>query len=313
VATPAQTHIAKCTEVYARALLDPFGYWSDVCIPDLDCRPSAKYRCVARATAYVGAAHFGYVTISPFRTQFNDTAAEACGFASLANYPNTTIDTDPTHTGVTAITMTNAPFSASNPTGNLKCCRLAACGVRVRYTGTQLNMGGRVITSFLPGVSDSSQGLGTTTTLNYRLATTSQVGRQWHTLVWYPREFWDYGYVNTFNNDGRVNGFNMIIILEGEIGNSFEVEVVSYVEYGGTIVNLTPSHADEPGLSMLKNVSVEADPTNKGGPTAFKFVMNKMLEYGPTMMTYVGAPAAMSAASYRMGGRRMARSLQLEL
>jgi len=314
--TNFQLHLAECTDNYMKALINPFQFWSSVCVPDLDVRPSSKIRLVLRNQLAIGTAGFGFALLYPYRTGFADGAGNSSLFSSLATFPGTASTFS--GAGVQQSAMTTAPYLIGNVGGNLQGYRLAACGIRVRYTGTELNRGGRIVALFAPGSNDALTSFGISNMLAFRTAKSWSVTRSWRELIWYPRTPEEYAYTpnlgtNYFSDVSRSNAGTMLFGFEGVVGNTFEVEVVSYVEYVGTTLNQTPSHSDINGFSALRNAIGEVDITAQGGTYAYNTIKNAMLTYGAQATSYVGVAAGAYGATSMRNRNELRRANQLPL
>lgn len=147
-------HLTECAAKFAAAIANPTSFQAQgACIPDMSARSSAKGMAFHRGTFQVGTQGIGFVTISP--TIANDkafiyhTTSAYTGSVSTELYawegPNTL------RTGVSDIVLSNLPLSTSdvynadmegNTQGELNQMRLVSVGVKVFYTGTELNAGG---------------------------------------------------------------------------------------------------------------------------------------------------------------------------
>jgi hypothetical protein len=299
---------SPCLAKYMKALVDPFDYHSDVCVPDLDVRPSAKYRIVVRSGFGVGTLGFGYVVFSPFNMAFNNLAA---GYLSLPSYTGNTVLTSLPNVGVNAIFATTAPFTTTTTT--LAGVRIAAFGLRARYVGTELNRSGRLAITLTPSPYQVATGAGIGDILLYRGTKTFAVERKWVNLIWMPRMAVEYDYSGTGDQSAH-DLFNKWTVLissfDGAASNTFELEAVAYVEYVGTVVNLTPSHSDVVGLSAVRGVVGECDVPSEGGRLALEYLEAKADSYMSyatshviSAVTGIAATQGMTAAYNRIGTR----------
>lgn len=145
--------------------------------------------------------------------------------------------------------------------------RIVGCGIRVRYIGTELNKGGRMILARHP---DGGQ-LGALTAselLAFQTVATTNVTREWQSVSFKPTQTADYEfsprpYRNDFDGGIPVNtkqlwednmNTSMAIFVTGAAPlNSFEWEIVHHVEFTGVTDNVTKSHTDIGGMSIVRN------------------------------------------------------------
>lgn len=280
---------SPCLAKYMKALIDPFGYHNDVCVPDLDVRPSSKYRVVVRSQMATGTQGFGYAVFSPFNMAFSDQPA---GHASTSDYIGSTIAVS--GPGTIGITASTAPFFSNLAV--LNGVRVAAFGIRSRYLGTELNRSGRLAITLSPSPETSLSAANATALLNYRATKTFPVTRNWVNLIWVPRMAIEYEYSGPGDQALQPlwDKWSMAIsAFDGVPGNSFEMEAVAYLEYVGTLVNLTPSHSDIVGLSAVRGVIGECDVQNEGGKKALEILEAK----ADNFMSYASSHVISGVAS----------------
>jgi len=145
--------------------------------------------------------------------------------------------------------------------------RVVGAGLRVRYTGTQLNMGGRLVMyrtrSNVPVYGTNDGNTSNITNLLFDNAfTTSPVTRNWQTVSFAPdsTSYLSYASYPTFATDPR--SYNMLALIEGAVaGQSFEFETIVYYEVVGGRVPVSPSHADPVGYgAVISGQPIRVDP-----------------------------------------------------
>jgi hypothetical protein len=240
---------------YLRVLTDPFGYDSPSlpCIPDLLDLPSYKVHTLNRFTAAVGTAGVGYVVVWP-RIFSNDQTAQ---YFTQSTFSSSTIEADG-FVGTLSGLNANFPYSAATT----RDCRVVSCGVRVRYTGTELDRGGRIIIRrYTSGESVPTGAFATASALlSSPLAQTLRVDRNWHGTAFRPTlsSHTDYQHVSSLTDP-------LVVFFEGKPGITFEIEVVRYFEIiprtntsNPPAVQLgvpttTTSHSDITAVSMIRD------------------------------------------------------------
>jgi hypothetical protein len=140
------TKMAVCTRQYLASLIDPFDTNVLPCMPDFSTIQSRKARVFARGsfnTCTAGAkSGFGFICLNPFRFANNtpSTALSGLRFSSPA-YLFDTINNDG---GVANISVLASNADYSNSFTNTVSYRLISAGIRARFSGTNLNRGGRM-------------------------------------------------------------------------------------------------------------------------------------------------------------------------
>lgn len=287
--------LSPCSNAYLRAMSDGFSLPTNVCVPDQYDVPSQKFNTYIRGTFAAGVGGFGCVTVG------STTFASDLPLArtTQATYP---VGTVPVFTSIgvagTGDTFDNQlPYIHSlfaptaTPQVSLK-ARLVACGVRARYIGTELNLGGRFVIGLAPfGSSWSGQ------SINQLLAnpTTKSViidsARKWSGTFWIPRLPEQYAFSNFavgepfLSNTGALTDRavnDIVIAVDGAVtGNTFEFEIVRYFEYIQIdgLNNYTPSHTDLPGLSAIRNVIERVRTIPTPSPAALNYYLSQVSEY----------------------------------
>jgi hypothetical protein len=245
--------LSSCATDYLKALVDPFNPDTPVaCIPDQIDDPSYKTKTLLRGTFVTGVAGaIGFVVATPNGMCLIDNNAvvtSAAAFAFLS------IPTTDTAANVTQETNPQAPYDTAQlgiGPGGIQ-YRPVALGLRVRYLGTELNRGGRIVYARAPHVPLAGQSVSFVLSRNMNFSV--PVDRKWHSIMYMPFNSASYQYLST-NTAGVVTDPSSIgFICDGCVANSpFEFEVVSYAEYAGVTLNVTPSHSDINGISAVRN------------------------------------------------------------
>lgn len=223
--------VSECTLRYLAVLAEP---WLPlrVCLPMPPCLPSTKYASFIRGNAVINASGYAFVAVSP-ANMCNSTNA-AVTF-STGTYGGTTIDTNSATAGVSAA-LSNAPNSLATYAASLLQWRIVAVGLRVRYSGTELNRAGDFFCLVEPDHVNmdaySAALMG-----NYHSCSVEPVTRGWHTVVWHPIDANDYMYKSDSSMPGTATDSGdapMAIAIGGGVPNeSLYFEVFCHYEVIG--------------------------------------------------------------------------------
>lgn len=304
-----QLELTACAAKYALAIANP---WSNqaagACVPIAPARPSRKVTAFLRGTFAVGVNGYGFIALSPtLQSNF------ASIWTSDAAYAGTTINATmvPT-TGVNALTMPNLPYTreqlyTEEPAYFTTAVRgrIVSAAVSIKYIGTELNRGGRVVCystadhqsingytlSMLgaksesdfstPGYDREKCWVQTYGVSNEELefceappdvsASISRIMRS------YP---FSNGEALTSNPSDLDFGAPMLgALVYGVAGNLFEFEVVEHVEYIGDLAEAgyTENSADPRGLSLVQTAASRSQRSRSGKPEAFQKVFKREL------------------------------------
>jgi hypothetical protein len=275
--------LSPCASKYAVAVANPFHPDSEgACIPTFPSPDSQKVMCMQRTvTITIGTMGIGGAFIAP--SVANDAPNIAC---TTAQYSATTLFMPGTEVA--------GDFSLSYPASlpyqyselqvtagkSMVQSRMVSAGYRVRYTGTQLNMGGMVSGFIMPNhhsvAYDTSTGPltwthGDVTTRPFAVSrmVDRRMNAQWQTASVNAhettfREF-SYPYIDednagTTGSDPYASVRNCaigVIVVTGEPGNTFNLEVCTHVEYIGQPCNsaLTRTHTDARGFELVQQAA----------------------------------------------------------
>lgn len=254
--------LGDCATKYAQSLADPFDGPEDACLPVTPALPSRKMRCFSRTSMVIGTAGYGFVTQQPAAGYDGSTAAGSIGTASGyvssaaftggASAPIPVLNT--ATAGVIAVNHNSdyltSSFGAQNTLAQM---RLVSMGFRLRYAGTELNRGGRIILLEEPDhLNVASSGISQASLMNYDKAKEHAIDNKWvtlcHTGPVAPAEF-QYNGGATF--DGSPHHYLMAIV-QSSANNVFDVEFYWNFEVIGSIARgKTRSDSDENGLAIV--------------------------------------------------------------
>jgi hypothetical protein len=285
--------LAPCSRDYFQALVDPFSYYSSTrpapCYPDLLDTPSLKLGYRARGVIDIPSTGWAFIVVNPFYP-FNTTtpvypnaaAVITNGAYSSTSFPSATVITSG---NANVLTIGNGPYSF----GEVPNYRAVAMAVRVRYTGTELNRGGRIIPAFLPS-GRSLAGINPNTLLANDTIHSEVVDRRWHGTFWRPTLQQDTVYRSvTENLDASETG----IAMSGVPGTGqFEYEILWYHEYLPTqsraLSSLSKSDSDITGLSHIRDYVASIASSDVGQQVYEKgigYMRNKALQAATSYIT----------------------------
>lgn len=236
--------MSPCAQHYLRALTDPFDWNGPLpCVPDLHVLPSRKTMTIKRGTMACGLIGMGFINVEPMGMFSNNNTSL---MVSEATYNGNTVRNSPL-TGVDAVANTQAPYDDAGLSNGIS-ARLVACGVRIRYRGTELERGGTIVLAREPD-GRAINNIPVSTLLDWTPTSRAPCDRSWHHVNWRPTTKEDFEYQST----ATVGAFCMAIAIEGaNPGNVFEYEVVSFIEYVGAVPDISKSHSDITGMSVIR-------------------------------------------------------------
>jgi hypothetical protein len=126
--------IPECTRHYLNAICDPWDTPAGVCLPaDMFPLPSQKVKVVSRGNFQLGTSGYGFIGLGPCST--SDTPGISYSTSTSVMTP-TTLLSAVTNKGTTGFSKLPYTF-ADVETNNLAQARIVACGIRIRYNGTE--------------------------------------------------------------------------------------------------------------------------------------------------------------------------------
>jgi len=239
------------TEDWVKAVENPFDCIEPPFIPTYPARASRKVKTFARGTMSTSATTgFGALVVTP-----TAAAATDCGIYTNNLYTGTTI---PALTGTGAIAFqANCDYSAGSFNANTGVsARLVAMGIRIRYSGTNLNKGGTCYALEHPNHGDLG-GLNIAQLMAYEsCARVPVTENKWTNLVYHFLDASDFNYLAT-GFGSTVNSHAICVQAPVPTTSiSFDWEYVGFWEYIGVNVRgKSPSFSDIVGLEMAVNAA----------------------------------------------------------
>jgi hypothetical protein len=144
--------------------------------------------------------------------------------------------------------------------------RTVACGLRVKFIGTNDNMGGQVFAYRDPDnsniLNESFQDITTA-----QMTTVHDFNREWVTVIWAPttKEDFEYSQFTTSTSENCMG----LLIKSALPAQPFAWEIIWYVESIGRVVSsVTPTHADAVGMAAVQQASQKGHYSYEGdGPS----------------------------------------------
>jgi len=252
--------LGHCAQKYARSLADPFSGPPDACMPVTPACLSRKLRTFVRTQLVTSSTSGdGFVTMQPFigNDIINPTTAGAAAYYSTATYVGGGGAGFPVlnnaTAGVNAVSSNSDYVSTSFGLGLQ--CRLVSMGLRVRYSGTELNRGGRVILLEDPEHATLS-GVNLATILANEKAKEHKIGMDWITLCstgpTMPQEY-DYIPSPTFPLTSTTPLHYLgAYIRSAALQQTFDVELFwNWEVIGQNARGKTMSEADDAGVGVV--------------------------------------------------------------
>lgn len=134
--------------------------------------------------------------------------------------------------------------------------KLVGAGLRVRYVGTELNRGGRIVGYTCP-LGEDLYSLSFDELASYPGAMVYSVDRSWKQIAYKPASPADNDYKTVSNSYSWVQSI-MAFAVKSTASNEFEYEVVTFYEFisnpavNKVVESMTPTSSDIVGLSAVQ-------------------------------------------------------------
>lgn len=189
VVNSVRSLVSPCTKKWFTALTSPFSQEAQgACIPAGTNTASMRYMNYIRGDIVVGTNGIGYLQLIP--TAYNDVVSAVvtdATFTGINSKVFTAGGANPWLTGVAPVYFTNGRFSsaqATAPSANQAVTsRLVGGGLKLYYTGTELNLGGLVSIYTSPMHSSANSVQNTSVGNPYTPFTPSLLGGYQETLI----------------------------------------------------------------------------------------------------------------------------------
>jgi len=325
--------ISSCAAKLLLCAADPWDSAAEgACLPTEPARDTMKVTAYARFSMTIGTGGVGWVMLTPsVANDYPSAWVTQAGYAGTTLVNQTDVANPVTVAGVTSVTL-NSPFKGPqlwNTQGDLSSAtevtvgRVVTSAVSVQYTGTELNKGGEFYCYDDPkrvnlyGASAATLGgykdcvVDTAATrkkcwvstmpltdaemsliVEERCLNNSLSSIYGLTALLYPLSA---GKLNTpANVTSALGSCSTAVMVVGFPGNTFNVEVISHLEYYGVATQsmATPSVSDPMGLGKVISAVAKAPgiKQSRGGS------WSSCVKRGMTMVAKELAPIALSVA-----------------
>lgn len=249
--------LSPCSTAYAQARFNPFSNRTGIdgrvtslpCVPNGVAPASFRYQSSARGVFTIGTSGLGYVAISPYAAC--TSATPSAGVYTTNTFTQSTYQ--PSGTGVTAFNN-NSTYDAATWSGNAaQNFRIVGCGLKIKYSGSEMNRGGRNLA--FRTMTNAPIPTGATQALiqQYRSTGILSVKRPPEEIVWAPDEieqtsFWTYV-------DGTTNIITMgMFVFGASAGQAFDFEAIWYFEsIGQSTFGIQRTEADPVGFALVNS------------------------------------------------------------
>lgn len=273
VASAPKKTLSACARKYLTAVLDPFDPRAlGACVPVGNNSHSWKgcFRVVTTLT--IGTQGIGTILVCP--NTANDQGQMLLSNSTYTGTPSACTIQGATDTAATEYVMISAmPYTYANLTGATSVVggRVVACGLRIRYTGTENDRGGTIYAAIAPDREDLT-GATIANLSQFPQCAVVPVSDKYFQISMGPGSTDDTFYSNALN--GNIFTFSrglatphstassisyagpMGLIVQAKAATTFLVEYIIHVEYSGRSAApfSSPSDSDAEGYSAVTNV-----------------------------------------------------------
>lgn len=240
-----------CTQKYMQAMVNPFGAVQGACVPTYPSRPSQKHRAYISIDGAIGTAGVGFVLAGPCY----DNTTNSIWYSSAA-FPGTIMAQ--AGTGVTATPVTNNPYTPAQLAVGDAHCRTVGWGMRIVYTGTELNRSGMTTCCVHPDhLSLSGYGSSDLLAFGDQVTRTDPVHREWCMVVTTPTQPSDFEYSTAPYSQGSSITPFAAIMISGVPGSTFRIQVYHHFEAIGKLATSPTNNDIDPNGTQLVVSSVQ--------------------------------------------------------
>lgn len=310
--------LSACGAHYAQALLHPFSLQKPACIPDLHSIPSKKIKVVTRLTFSTGSNGSGYIIYNP-QDKCSDLSVLSSVVITDANYTGTaTTPIATSGTGISAVNEAKIPYTSGQFEANASSPgiqgRVVGCAMRIRYRGTELNRGGSMSGLRHPD-NETLVGFTTEQMRQYETCAIEDITRDWTTINYRPVTPGEFEYspypVGDANSPGGGNGvqnFSLCFRIDGTTTTTgtgpqtFDVELVKFLEYIGNVDNITKTHTDLQSMSLIRNALPQKSVHKKPAHSLYKGIVQVGKEAMKTLPGHMASNLLKESASAESAG-----------
>jgi len=172
-------HDRDCAKHYAQTVMNPFDTPAGACVPSLPCLDSAKRKVFARGVGACESAGFGGINCATCMSSDGNSVVYTTG-VSTGGGGATSLQT-----ANTASKGNNSELTDSDFTNKLVQGRVVGCGIRIRYTGKQVDMNGTVYALEEPAHLKTTA-MTIEDLRGYDRVKTMPFSREWVVATWQP-------------------------------------------------------------------------------------------------------------------------------
>lgn len=296
---PWEKRVDHCLRDWMLAYASPFTYAKAVCLPMPPSPPSYKLRTRIFGTLMIGTASSGFI-MGAINAASDNPAAYYSATNGGGAYGGSTFSGNTGLAGINSTTNSTSPYTTAqfSSTGLRSRCVLAGC--RVRYIGTELNRGGRILPIVFPN-HRNIDGVQSSMILALQGYTSEKFDNKWHSIRWIPQYTHETDYEPTaivVDDADAPNNTQIGIYIESPtVGSQFEWELVYYHEIVGTTFSLTESHASPLAATAAAAVSDMGATTARSGG-----VIDALRRNAPSVIDAVGAAGRAAYRLVNIGG-----------
>jgi hypothetical protein len=281
-----KARLSSCAALYGRSLVNPFREGPfGACVPDDNVLPSKKLKCFSRGTTVVGTAGYGQLFVVPLNLA-NDVTL---GYGSQASWAGAALASS--GTGVTTL-FRNGPYPVADLGNDGVQMRVVSCGIRLRYTGTELNKGGTIYTLEHPN-HGSLAGMNEIAIAAYPTARTYPVTRSWISVTYAPVRAIELEY----RTGAATASAFLAMLIVSEPGNTFEFEVYQNFEATGEVESQTKSESDIVGFASARTAVTKVDKTLPSLAAERSMLAQMMYEVADSSSALGGVPGMVGSLS----------------
>lgn len=323
--------MSSCAGKLAAAIADPFSEdATGACFPVFPAPDSHKVQAFSRFDGAIGTAGVGFILLTP--SLANDLPSAYATTAAFTGSILKPLSADSTLAPGVVKVQHNGPYSASQlvrtngVTESILVGRLVAAGVRVTYTGTELNLSG-VCTSLVHPTHGNLSGAAISDLQSFGNADICPFTRKPCELVISPANIQNTAYSSTESNnntkmvypfshaEGRfyqtfngtlynvdINTVDTVqvdvgnamaaVMVTGVAGSTFHVDIVYHLEYTGktAAASLTPNSVDVSSVYAILTAAQQLATRKMAHPQASSW---KLLMDG--VQSALGSPVGLTA------------------
>ena len=236
---PSVRQAAPCSLEYAAAMMNPFDT-PPACLPNEFSQNSMKTKVFTRGSMKIGSNGFGFVAARPMPASDLPN-----GFATTNAYPGNASSLVST-ASVGLPVSNNSPYVSTDFSSDTVSFRVVAFGLRVRWGGTELNRGGKVIMFEEPEHIDLLNGnFSQVIVEGYDRAKSARWAAQgWHSATYQPVQPSEIHY-HTDVTSGSAQRYMLAAFFTGIPLETIDYEIVTHLEFiGRSVRGKTPTPYD---------------------------------------------------------------------